>query len=61
MMTPPLSIWAKPALTVKSGPFELEVPFCVVAALPWKAIASFKVMPVENDVYDARRKESKIK
>jgi hypothetical protein len=47
MMTPPFSIWAKPAFTVKSGAFELKVPFCAVAVLPWKDIASFKVMSVE--------------
>jgi hypothetical protein len=32
---------------VKSDPFEVEIPFCAVAVLPWKDIALFKVMPVE--------------
>jgi hypothetical protein len=32
---------------VKSDPFEREVQSCAVAVLPWKDIASFKVMPVE--------------
>jgi hypothetical protein len=47
-------------LTVKSDPLELEVPFCVVAVLPWKDIASFKVMSVEMMIMMQDERKSKV-
>jgi hypothetical protein len=44
-------------LIVKSDPLELEIPFCVMAVLPWKDIVSFKVIAVVKKVCCAANKE----
>jgi hypothetical protein len=54
MMTPPFSICANPALTVKSEPLEWEIPFCAVAVVPWKDMVSLKVIAVVKAVYYAK-------
>ena len=40
-------------MTVKSDPLELEIPFCVVAVLPWKDIVSLMVIAVVKAMYSA--------
>jgi hypothetical protein len=46
---------------VKFDTLELEVPFCAVAVLPWKDIASFKVMSVEMMFMMQDERKSKVK